>query len=119
MITPGTEWAEIIDEKVGTAGIILLLLSSDFFASNYCYQNEMKRALQRHEAGECVVIPVLLRAVHWKDTPLAKLQALPKDAKPIKTWSDPDSALMDVAQGVEMAIETLLLKYGRSTPQRN
>jgi O-acetyl-ADP-ribose deacetylase (regulator of RNase III) len=114
MITPGDEWAEVIDDKICEAGVILLLVSSDFMASKYCIQNEMKRALERHQAGECTVIPVILRSVLWKSMPFAGLQALPKDGKPVAAWPDADSALMNVAEGVEAAIETLLARQGRT-----
>src|ERR1700733_9707741 len=57
LITPGTDWAKAVDTHLETASIILLLVSADFFASDYCYGIEMKRALARHEMGEAQVIP--------------------------------------------------------------
>jgi hypothetical protein len=59
------------------------LVSADFFASDYCYGTEMKRALERQEAGEAQVIPILVRPVDWKNAPFAHLQALPTGANPI------------------------------------
>ena len=56
LIVPGTPWAQTIDQHLETASIILLLVSADFLASNYCYGIEMKRALERQEAGEALVI---------------------------------------------------------------
>jgi hypothetical protein len=38
------------------ADIILLLVSPDFLASDYCYGVEVARALERHAAGEARVI---------------------------------------------------------------
>jgi len=52
LIAPGTDWAKTIDVHLETASVILLLVSADFFASDYCYGIEMKRALERQEAGE-------------------------------------------------------------------
>src|SRR5947209_3816925 len=89
-IAPGTDWEQQIDTNLNIADIILLLLSSDFIDSDYCYGREMQRALERHEGGEAHVIPVLLRHVHWQDTPLGRLQALPPDAKPVTAWRDSD-----------------------------
>ena len=37
-ITGGTEWAGAIDDHLRTAQIILLLISSAFLASDYCYR---------------------------------------------------------------------------------
>jgi len=110
LIVPGTDWAKTIDMQLETASIILLLVSADFFASDYCYGTEMKRALERQEAGEAQVIPILVRAVDWKDAPFAHLQALPTGANPIASWSDSDSALANVAEGIRRAIEQAPLR---------
>ncbi len=57
MIGAGVEWRDEIDRRLEQAGIILPLVSPDFIASEYCYDVETKRALERHTAGEAVVIP--------------------------------------------------------------
>lgn len=44
-IVPGTDWAKTIDESIGAAAVILLLISPDFIASDYRYGVEMQRAL--------------------------------------------------------------------------
>ncbi len=90
-----------------TADIILLLVSADFLASNYCNDVEVTHAMKRHEAGEARVIPVILRPVDWKGTPFSKLQALPKNAKPVTKWSDRDEAFLNVAEGIRAAITNI------------
>jgi hypothetical protein len=106
-IGAGEEWAAAIDHHVETDDIILLLVSPDFLASNYCYDVELRRAMQRHEDGEAVVIPVILRACDWHGAPFGKLQAVPKDGKPITLMPDRDSALLEVAQAVRGAAERI------------
>jgi TIR domain len=86
------------------ADIILLLISSDFIASNYCYEKEMKRALERHNAKEARVIPVIVRDCDWDIEPLRKLQALPKAGKAVKLWPDKDTAWKNVAEGISRVI---------------
>jgi hypothetical protein len=61
LISLGMDWTEALDQHLNTASIILLLISADFMASNYCYGTEMQRAMERHNAGEADVIPILLR----------------------------------------------------------
>ncbi len=85
LITPGTDWTQTLDAHLETAAVILLLVSSDFFASDYCYGIEMKRALQRQATNEARVLPLLVRAVDWTNAPFAHLQALPMDTRPIST----------------------------------
>src|SRR5436305_11535747 len=60
-IEAGKGWEEEIDRHLNTADIIVLLVSPDYMASDYCYSIEMKRAIERHERGEARVVPVLLR----------------------------------------------------------
>ena len=109
-ITAGKEWKGEIDRNLESAGIILLLVSADFMDSDYCYDVEMTRALERHERQEGLVVPIILRPVMWQDTPFSKLQALPTDGKPVTTWDNLDSALVDVTEGIKSAIEGFLLR---------
>jgi hypothetical protein len=106
-ISAGTEWKQQIDSHLESAGIILLLVSADFLASDYCYDVEMTRALERHERGEARVTPIILRPCDWMKAPFGKLQALPRDAKPVTTWSDRDEAFLDVARGIRAVAEQL------------
>jgi len=106
-IYAGNEWADDINDHLNTADIILLLISADFLASEYCYEIELDRAMKRHEAREARVIPIILRDVDWRDAPFGKLQALPSNAKPITSWPNRDEAFADVARGIRATIEAL------------
>ena len=76
-INAGATWADEIDAHLTNADIILLLISPDFIASEYCYSVEMMRAMERHRAGEAHVIPIILRPTDWKGTPFEQLQVQP------------------------------------------
>jgi len=104
-IGAGNEWVGQIDKHLNTAQIILLLVSDAFMASKYCWDVELKRAMERHEAGEARVIPVILRRVDWRGAPFDKLQVLPTDAKPVTSWPNIDEAFYDVAQGIRRVVE--------------
>lgn len=104
-ISPGTEWAKEINKHLNEAQIILLLVSPDFMDSDYCYTIEMKRALERHEKNEARVIPIILRYVYWADAPFSKLQALPKNGKPVKSFSDQDEAYFEIATGIQKVVK--------------
>jgi hypothetical protein len=82
-ITAGEVFGNAISANLERADIVLLLVSPDFLASDYCYKKEMTRALERHDAAECRVIPVILRPCDWHDAPFGRLLAAPKDGKPI------------------------------------
>jgi tetratricopeptide (TPR) repeat protein len=104
-ITPGSDWAQVIDANLNSADVILLLISPSFLASNYCSGVEMKRALERHKANEARVVPILLCPVDWEGTPLKRLQVLPTDAKPITIWDNQNAAFADVVTGIRRAID--------------
>ena len=107
-IKPGEVWDRAISTNLEKAQIILLLVSIDFINSEYCYDVELERALERHDNGQAKVIPIILRACMWQQTPFAKLQALPKDAQAVTLWPDRDAAFVNVAEGIRQAAKDLL-----------
>ncbi|MCZ7845070.1 toll/interleukin-1 receptor domain-containing protein [Stenotrophomonas maltophilia] len=111
-IVAGQEIDKTIDEHINSDDIILLLVSPDFLASPYCYDREMKRALERHESDEATVIPVILRACEWHHAPFGKLMATPTDGKPVKQWADLDDAFLQVAKSVRAAAAEHARKMG-------
>jgi len=106
-IVAGDELDETIFGQLEAANIILLLISSDFMSSNYCYSREMMRAMERHQTQEARVIPVILRHCDWTNAPFGKLMAVPRDAKPVTSWPDRDEAFSDVAKQVRQAVESI------------
>jgi len=106
-ISAGEEWKGAIDKNLDEAQVILLLISFSFLASDYCYDEEMKRALDRHERREAKVIPIILRPCDWQGALFGKLQALPRDGKAITSWSNRDEAFTDVALGIRRAVEAM------------
>ena len=104
-ILAGEDFAAEIDANLQDADIILLLISPNFIASDYCWEKEMLYAIERHEAGSAKVIPVFIRPCDWQTAPFAKIQGLPRNATPVSKWSDPDEAWLNVAQGIRAVIE--------------
>jgi len=102
-ISAGQDFARAIDAHIQTDDIILLLVSPDFLDSDYCHDIEMTRALERHEDGEAIVIPVILRDCIWKEAPFGKLMATPTDGRPVTQWPDMDEAFRIFAQTVKDA----------------
>lgn len=116
-ILAGDEWDQVIGENLERADIILLLVSPYFLASNYCYDIEVKRALERHDAGEARVIPVIVDPCDWKAAPFAKLAAVPKDGKAITKHPNQHDAFLEVVQAIRAVADPLKGKAGGS-PQR-
>jgi predicted ATPase len=103
-ITAGSEWAGEIDRELESAEIILLLVSASFLASDYCYDVEMTRALERQAAGDAWVIPIILRACDWQSAPFGKLKSLPTDGKPVTAWKRRDEAYANIVEGIRALV---------------
>ena len=101
----GEEFASRIDAELERADIVLLLVTATFLNSEYCYEIEMKRALEHHESGQATVIPIIVEPCDWQRAPFGKLQALPRDGKPVTEWARPRRAWLNVAEGIRQAIE--------------
>jgi tetratricopeptide (TPR) repeat protein len=104
-LSPGTDWRAEIDSSLQSAQIILLLVSPDYLASDYVYDVEMKLIMERHEAGAARVIPVILRPCEWQITPFAKLQVLPKGARPVTEWRRRADAFKDIVEELRTYVE--------------
>lgn len=105
-LLPGAPLDATIAAELEAADLILMLISADFVASDYCWDKEMARALKRHEAGEARAISILCRPCLFEDLPFARFVMTPTDAKAISTWTNRDDAWVDVVTAIRRAIET-------------
>lgn len=106
-ILPGDRWENEILSSLITADIVLLLISSYFIASDYCFGKELTTALELEEKKATRVIPVIVRSVDWHGAPFGHLQALPDDAKPVAAWPDREEAWTKVATGIRLVVESM------------
>lgn len=106
-IDAGDEFVGKISENLESAGIILLLVSSNFIASDYCYEVEMKLAMERHERGEARIIPTILHPCDWHGTPFGKLMAVPTDGKPVSKFPNMHDAFLEVTKAIRNAAEKI------------
>jgi TIR domain-containing protein len=112
-IGAGEEWSKEIDAHIQSAQVILLLISPDFLASEYCYGIEMKTALERHAREHAIVIPIILRPADWSGAPFAHLQALPRDAKAVTLWPNRDQAFAEIAG----SLREIAVRFQRPVPE--
>lgn len=101
-----------ISENLETADIVLLLVSPDFLASDYCYDREMVRAMERHKEGAVRVIPVILRVCDWHGAPFGHLKVVPRDGQPITKFTDRDEGFTEVAKAIRSVAAELGAKCG-------
>ena len=119
-IVPGQAWGQAIDQHLLTADLVLLLVSKDFIGSDYIWGVELAQAMQRQQAQQCEVVPIIVRAVDIdpadaEDLPFLKLQALPPDLLPVTSWTNRDEAWTQVAKGLRAIVG--LIRARRPAPQ--
>jgi hypothetical protein len=107
-IGAGKNWKQEIEKCLNTADIILLLISIDFLASDFCTKVEIEQAIKRHNDRKARVIPVILGPCDWQEEEkFCDLKPLPKLGKPVSNWVPTDNAFADISTGVKHAIEDL------------
>jgi Tfp pilus assembly protein PilF len=109
-IDPGEKWGDKIDQQLNSADVILLLISAGFIASDYCYAIEMQRAMQRLEAHEAEVVPIIVEDCDWSNLKFAKLQVLPDGATAVTLWDNRAAAWTSVAKGIRKVVEKVSAK---------
>ncbi|OWY19047.1 toll/interleukin-1 receptor domain-containing protein [Sphingobacteriales bacterium UPWRP_1] len=118
-IEAGQDFGEIQAQALQNAQIILLLISSDFLASDNAYENEVLKALERHKQGQARVIPVILRDCIWKTGALGQLAPLPQGAIPVTEWDNPDSAFKNIASEIQKIVARFTLQNGAWVYEQN
>lgn len=106
-IEAGASLHDEISDHLESSKIILLLVSPYFLASDYCYDRELKRALELHESSDAVVIPVIVHPCDWKNSAFSHLRATPPDGKPISKYPNHHDAYLAVVTDIRKAIERI------------
>ena len=111
-IREGSDWDDAIRKELNEADIVVLLLSTGFFASNYINGVELRTARSRREMGKAEILPVLLEPSPASESHgwLRRLQTIPSvtgQLRPITTfnprvngWALVDKALREMIEHV-------------------
>ncbi len=111
-IIAGRDLDQSISSELESSQIILLIVSAHFLASDYCYEKEMTRAIEKHQDGSAVVIPVILHPCDWHSAPFGKLRATPTDGTPVSMYANQHEAFAIIAKDVREAAKSI----GSSSP---
>src|SRR5579863_6228396 len=107
-VPPGAD-REKYELKLFDANIVLALISSDFIDNDALYARNQK-VMERHNRGQTVMIPLLVRNCMWKRTPFARLDVLPRNAQPLNNkqyWNSQDDAIMAVVEDIDRSLNEL------------
>lgn len=105
LLVAGQAWEQELFEKLEEAEVILMILSDDYIASDFCYSREFKYVLDSHKRKSKVLIPIIVRPCSWQDLEFGAIQAVPKDGTPINTYTNEDLAWHEVVQAIKRSID--------------
>jgi TIR domain len=110
-IRPGDLWDGKIKHALSEAQVFIFCVSPSFLNSRYIAQVEVVEARKKHDVGEALIIPILLKHCPFEYVEFLKeLQALPKGARPITGWKPYDKGYQDAARGIGRLLEERLAK---------
>ena len=87
------------------ADIVFLLISQSYIASYYCFEKELKIAIERHNKNECIVIPVILRSFVMGDYPFSSLKYIPTDGQSIDSFRPQNTGFVDAFNSIKNLLE--------------
>ena len=102
-LLPGQPWDGVIREELDRSDLVLLLVGPDFITSPYCRDVEVRRAVERAETGDAVLIPIIVERCDWLKEPFAAFQSLPLDGSPLSEARDVEAALVDCRENLGLA----------------
>ncbi len=106
-VQPGTDWSQVIDPRLLTADLVLLLVSPALLASGYCSGAEVHAAFERSKTGKARVIPIILYHVNLKGYPLETVQSVLTNGRPVSSWSDRSEAWWNIDKVIREVIENI------------
>ncbi len=112
MIDPGDKWDDKIQDELAKADVVIVLASVAALSTDYITQHEIPKALELHEAGETIVVPVVLEACRFEESALGPLNALPEKGKPLTMWRPQSNGWKTVADGLAKVFKKVMAKEG-------
>ena len=105
-IQPGDKWREEIETALAAAKVALLLVSSDFLASEFVANSELPQLLEAAEEEGLRILWVPLRPSLVRRTPIDAYQALLDPGRPLARMDpvEQEEALVEIALAIEKAL---------------
>lgn len=115
-ITAGENIDDEIKKQLESSDVVFILISPSYIKSYYCYEKELKRAIERQKQGACKVVPVILRKYPSGEYIFSKLKFVPTDGKPVADFKNQNDGFVDAFQGIKNLLEELnLVKRNKKT----
>jgi DNA-binding NarL/FixJ family response regulator len=105
-INPGARWFGEIKIALASSKVVVMLLTSNFLASDFIQEHELGPVLKEAEAGGVTILWILVRACSYHETALRNFQAvMPLDKPLAQMKAERDSAWVQICKEIKKAIE--------------
>ncbi|MCC6590689.1 MAG: SUMF1/EgtB/PvdO family nonheme iron enzyme [Bryobacterales bacterium] len=116
-IGAGGDWYKEIETAIERASVAVLVISAEFLTSDFINREEVPRLLRRAAEFGLTIVPVIAKPCTWNEVGwLARLQARPRDGRPLSVGSD-SQIDTDLTQITE-EIAGILRSKGEPTVER-
>jgi hypothetical protein len=107
-IPAGDDWRKNIQDAMTSAKVAILLVSTDFLASDFIRKQELPYILDAAKKEKLRLFWIPIRPSGYKRTELERLEALGKPDRPLSQLrkSDRDQALVDICTEIAREIES-------------
>ncbi|WP_437932444.1 pentapeptide repeat-containing protein [Sorangium sp. So ce291] len=105
-VLPGEHVDAMLSAEIESAHLILIMVSIDYLGNDSCW-HEGERAMDRREAGQTEVLPVLLQPCEWRDSPFGRLKPLPENGQWVSTSSNRHKTWTEVARRIRELADRL------------
>lgn len=106
ILAGGTIDSEVLIQ-LSKSDVVLLLVSSNFLSSYYCIEVELKKALERHNSGNSIVIPIILSECNIDESaPFSRLKYVPDDGRPIQRFKPQNNGYVNAVANIKQMIDS-------------
>jgi internalin A len=106
-IKPGSNWKAEIKEALTEAKVAVLLVSSDFLASDFIAKNELPPLLRAAKRSGLLIHWIYISSCLYENTEISKYQAAHDIARPLDRMTRPNrqAVLSAVCAGIRRAMD--------------
>lgn len=100
-ITPGENWRTAIQRSIESANAIIIIISPDYFASDFIANNELPQLIDVSRKRSLPIIPIIVRSTAIRRQ-IEGLQAINPDGKALDQLSqaEQDAVMMAAAERI-------------------
>ena len=114
----GVDWREIIETKIRSARLAIILVSANSLTSDFILHREVKLLIDQRRLNSLHIFPIVVMPCYWEAVDwLQKMNVRPMDGKPLSSGTD--SEIDEELTKITKEIRFLLAQPPRSASRRS